>query len=162
MTSVTSSWDRLASRPMPIRAVINHTIMMPMPKIITVTKTMPMTMAMTMTIRESARMTAMVSVVALTHRSPASFMRKHSILKSKPSTRERHRAIQWDVICSPVPDRTVHHSVGAKRHYRPDDSARNAVIPIMVFVNCEGTCDERRAEDRSVCSDELPHRGVVV
>lgn len=66
------------------------------------------------------------------------------------------------MVGAPVPDRCIYHSVGAERHDGADNSAGETIIPVVVLVNGESTCDECRAEDGSVGCDELPHGRVVI
>lgn len=84
------------------------------------------------------------------------------MLELSSGTRERNSAVQGDVVDSPVPGSSVHHSVSAKSHDSPDASASETIVPVVILIDRKRSSNECGTEDRSISSDQLPHRRVVV
>lgn len=52
-----------------------------------------------------------------------------------------------------IPDGCIDHSVCAECEHGPDDSAAEAVVPVVELVDGERSRDEGRGEDGGVDSD---------
>lgn len=76
--------------------------------------------------------------------------------------RERHAAVQRDVVEAPVPDGGVRHAVSRKGHDSTDNGTGNHVVPVVELVDSERTTDKHGAENGRVNDNELPHGRVVV
>ena len=70
---------------------------------------------------------------------PAGLASEYCVVECTTSTRVWSRTVQRDVVVSPVPDGTVDHAIGTESHDGTNDSAGDTVIPIMEFVDGEGT-----------------------
>lgn len=99
---------------------------------------------------------------ALTSPAHAPRKRRSKQVSIASHVRERHAAVQRDVVEAPVPDGGVCHAVCRKGHDSTDNGASHHVVPVVEFVNSERTADEHRAEDGRVDDDELPHGWMVV
>lgn len=66
------------------------------------------------------------------------------------------------MVESKVPDAGVDHSVCAECHCCSNDRAGENIVPVVEFVDCQGSADQGCAEDGHVCDDELPVGWVVV
>jgi len=69
---------------------------------------------------------------------------------------------EGNVVEAEVPNAGVHHPVGTQSENGTDDSAGDNIVPVVVFINREGTRDQGGAENRGVESRELPHVRRVV
>src|SRR3954467_14291286 len=74
---------------------------------------------------------------------PSHLSRKRGILQFRACarTREWHRSVQGNVVCAPVPNTRVHHSVAGEGHHSPDNRACETVVPVVVLVDGESTSD---------------------
>lgn len=98
---------------------------------------------------------------------PASFARPNSIVETiegaRTSTIDKGSVTEdGDVVKAEVPHGGIDHSVATESHHGTNNGSGEDVVPVVVFVDRQGTADQASTKEGRVEGDQLPHSRVVV
>jgi hypothetical protein len=126
---------------------------------ITETVTVHVSMSSSLTLHSVAK-----TVRATTVSTPASLVGEDGINKLGTThvVLERSVAVEGNVVEAEVPDGGKGHSVGRESKDSTNDGTGKDIVEMVVLVDSQGTTDQDSTKNRSVGSNQLPHRWVIV